>query len=133
MVACLGLHLAPRARRSSRPARSSIPSTNRPAVNPLSWLSGRDITPPAPAPGPAPAPTPQPQPVPAPAPSPQPAPIVVPPVPLPTPANTSLSPQGLRIIELFESCRLTMYQDSRGIWTIGWGHALTSTTGVLLT
>ena len=31
------------------------------------------------------------------------------------------SKQGLALTESFESCRLTAYQDVRGIWTIGWG------------
>ena len=30
---------------------------------------------------------------------------------------------GVALIQSFESCRLTAYQDQRGIWTIGWGHA----------
>jgi len=29
---------------------------------------------------------------------------------------------GLDIIKLFESLRLKAYQDSVGVWTIGWGH-----------
>lgn len=32
------------------------------------------------------------------------------------------SRQGLDLTEQFENCRLQSYQDSRGIWTIGWGH-----------
>ena len=32
------------------------------------------------------------------------------------------SKQGLALTEGFESCRLTAYQDLKGIWTIGWGH-----------
>jgi lysozyme len=32
------------------------------------------------------------------------------------------SKQGLALTESFESCRLTAYQDIKGIWTIGWGH-----------
>ena len=32
------------------------------------------------------------------------------------------SKQGMALTEQFESCRLESYQDSRGIWTIGWGH-----------
>ena len=32
------------------------------------------------------------------------------------------SKQGLALTEAFESCRLTAYQDIKGIWTIGWGH-----------
>ena len=29
---------------------------------------------------------------------------------------------GLSLTESFEGCRLTAYQDGRGIWTIGYGH-----------
>ena len=32
------------------------------------------------------------------------------------------SKQGLALTESFESCRLTAYQDVKGIWTVGWGH-----------
>jgi lysozyme len=32
------------------------------------------------------------------------------------------SQDGLHLTELFESCRLTAYQDVKGVWTIGWGH-----------
>ena len=32
------------------------------------------------------------------------------------------SKAGLELTESFESCRLTAYQDIRGIWTVGWGH-----------
>jgi lysozyme len=38
------------------------------------------------------------------------------------------SQNGLHLTEQFESCRLTAYQDSKGEWTIGWGH----TAGVQL-
>lgn len=34
--------------------------------------------------------------------------------------NYSLN--GFHLTEGFESCRLTAYQDSVGVWTIGWGH-----------
>lgn len=34
----------------------------------------------------------------------------------------SVSNQGLSLIKKFEGCRLTAYQDSIGIWTIGYGH-----------
>lgn len=30
-------------------------------------------------------------------------------------------PEGIALIKEFEGCRLTAYQDSIGIWTIGWG------------
>jgi lysozyme len=36
------------------------------------------------------------------------------------------SQSGLQMTEEFEGCSLTSYQDSGGVWTIGWGH----TTGV---
>ncbi len=32
------------------------------------------------------------------------------------------SKQGLALTESFESCKLTAYQDIKGIWTIGYGH-----------
>ena len=32
------------------------------------------------------------------------------------------SKRGMALTEGFESCRLTAYQDIKGIWTIGWGH-----------
>jgi lysozyme len=32
------------------------------------------------------------------------------------------SKNGLALTESFESCELTAYQDSGGVWTIGWGH-----------
>ncbi len=36
--------------------------------------------------------------------------------------NLSISNNGLSLIKRFEGCRLTAYQDSIGIWTIGYGH-----------
>ena len=32
------------------------------------------------------------------------------------------SQAGIDLIKSFESCRLTAYQDSVGVWTIGYGH-----------
>jgi len=32
------------------------------------------------------------------------------------------SQSGLKLTEQFEGCRLTAYQDIKGIWTIGYGH-----------
>jgi lysozyme len=32
------------------------------------------------------------------------------------------SKSGLQLTERFESCKLTAYQDTGGVWTIGWGH-----------
>ena len=33
-----------------------------------------------------------------------------------------ISDTGLDLIKSFEGCKLTAYQDSVGVWTIGWGH-----------
>lgn len=33
----------------------------------------------------------------------------------------TVSTDGIALIQSFESCRLTAYQDIAGIWTIGWG------------
>lgn len=40
------------------------------------------------------------------------------------PLNPSMqySQTGVNLTKRFEECRLTAYQDVRGIWTIGWGH-----------
>lgn len=34
---------------------------------------------------------------------------------------TAISAAGLKLVEHFEGCYLTAYQDSVGVWTIGWG------------
>ena len=44
-----------------------------------------------------------------------------------------ISDNGLNIIKKFEGCRLTAYQDTVGVWTIGYGttnadKAITGTT-----
>lgn len=41
----------------------------------------------------------------------------------------NISAQGLALIQSFEKCSLTPYVDAVGVWTIGWGHALTTTSG----
>lgn len=33
-----------------------------------------------------------------------------------------ISSNGIALVKHFEGCRLTAYQDSVGVWTIGWGH-----------
>lgn len=33
-----------------------------------------------------------------------------------------IATRGLNVLKDFEKCVLTAYQDSKGIWTIGWGH-----------
>jgi len=37
-------------------------------------------------------------------------------------AKRKINKAGLALIKHFESLKLTAYQDSVGIWTIGWGH-----------
>src|SRR5678815_955841 len=36
--------------------------------------------------------------------------------------TVKLSAKGKALIQAFESCRLTAYRDTGGVWTIGWGH-----------
>ena len=36
--------------------------------------------------------------------------------------DMTYSKMGERLTEGFEGCRLTAYQDSGGVWTIGYGH-----------
>lgn len=43
------------------------------------------------------------------------------------------SKSGLTLTEQFEACRLTAYQDSTGIWTIGFGHTLGVYPGQVIT
>lgn len=38
--------------------------------------------------------------------------------------NQTTNQAGLQLIESFEGLRLTSYQDSVGVWTIGYGHTL---------
>lgn len=64
---------------------------------------------------------PEPQPMPAP---PEP---VIPPPPPPNPGTRQINSAGLEIIKHFEGVRLKAYQDSVGVWTIGYGH--TSSAG----
>ena len=43
------------------------------------------------------------------------------------------SPAGRVLIEGFEGCRLTAYQDQRGIWTCGYGHTAGVTSSTICT
>lgn len=36
--------------------------------------------------------------------------------------SRTIGTEGLNLIKRFEGCRLTAYQDSIGVWTIGYGH-----------
>jgi lysozyme len=52
-----------------------------------------------------------------------PGPIKKNPEPVPAVSNhLTYSKQGLELTKKFEGCRLTAYQDARGVWTIGYGH-----------
>lgn len=42
------------------------------------------------------------------------------------------SQQGLTLIQSFEKCSLAPYIDMVGVWTVGWGHALTTPAGQLI-
>jgi lysozyme len=44
-----------------------------------------------------------------------------------------LSPKGLELIKGDEGLRLKAYQDQKGIWTIGYGHTLGVTPGMVIT
>lgn len=33
-----------------------------------------------------------------------------------------ISQVGIKLIQIFESCCLQAYQDSKGVWTVGWGN-----------
>lgn len=43
------------------------------------------------------------------------------------------SQEGIRLIEEFEGLRLTAYQDSVGVWTIGYGHTKNVKKGMAIT
>jgi lysozyme len=45
----------------------------------------------------------------------------------------NLSDSGLSVLKFFESLRLIAYQDSAGIWTIGWGHIAGVKPGDMIT
>ena len=37
-------------------------------------------------------------------------------------SNMKISKEGIALIKKFEGCELESYQDSVGVWTIGYGH-----------
>ena len=43
------------------------------------------------------------------------------------------SQAGIDLIKSFEDCRLTAYQDSVGVWTIGYGHTNGVYAGMTIT
>ncbi len=43
------------------------------------------------------------------------------------------SAAGIALIKEFEGCRLEAYQDSVGVWTIGYGHIKTARKGMVIT
>lgn len=44
-----------------------------------------------------------------------------------------ISEEGINLIKSFEGCRLSAYQDSGGIWTIGYGHTSNVYSGMKIT
>jgi lysozyme len=42
------------------------------------------------------------------------------------------SKSGLALTESFEGCRLQSYQDSKGVWTIGYGHTRGVSEGMVI-
>ena len=48
-------------------------------------------------------------------------------------ANTGLQYTGQALTEQFEGCELFAYQDSGGVWTIGYGHTFGVTPGMTCT
>jgi lysozyme len=57
--------------------------------------------------------------------------------PMPGPVATRLPLDGVeaatKIIKEFEGCKLEAYQDSVGVWTIGYGHTRTAAPGMKIT
>lgn len=47
--------------------------------------------------------------------------------------SQTINDVGLKLIESFEGLRLTSYQDSVGVWTIGYGHTKGVTQGQTIT
>ena len=45
----------------------------------------------------------------------------------------NLGYKGTKILKFFEGCRLTAYQDSVGVWTIGYGHTKGVYEGMTIT
>ena len=43
------------------------------------------------------------------------------------------SQTGLALTQSFESCKLESYQDSKGVWTLGWGRTLNVLPGMTCT
>ena len=44
-----------------------------------------------------------------------------------------VSYKGIALIKEFESCKLTAYKDSVGVWTIGYGHTRSARQGMVIT
>jgi len=44
-----------------------------------------------------------------------------------------ISDEGIEIIKFFESCRLEAYQDSGGVWTVGYGSTRGVKSGMVIT
>jgi GH24 family phage-related lysozyme (muramidase) len=55
------------------------------------------------------------------------------PTPAPTPGQRDINAKGLRLLKSFEGLRLTAYQDSVGVWTIGYGTTSGVRPGMVIT
>ena len=47
--------------------------------------------------------------------------------------SKEISSEGIALIKFFERCRLTAYQDTGGVWTIGYGHTKGVRQGLIWT
>ncbi len=47
--------------------------------------------------------------------------------------NMKISKEGIALIKKFEGCKLEAYQDSVGVWTIGYGHTKGVAEGLKIT
>lgn len=43
-----------------------------------------------------------------------------------------ISEKGIKVLKNFEGCKLTAYQDSVKVWTIGYGHTATAKPGMVI-
>ena len=46
--------------------------------------------------------------------------------------NMQTSEEGIQLIKKFEGCRTEAYQDSVGVWTIGYGHTKSVFEGMII-
>lgn len=59
--------------------------------------------------------------------------VIPTPSPTPTPGRDEINDKGIRLIKSFEGLRLKAYQDSVGVWTIGYGTTSGVRPGMVIT